>query len=164
MGRLVLDALNECPPPFVLGITSSAQDVQLVYELNVSLSFALSRSADALCRNSKIIAHHALFRGNYSGSDVSLFWNYPEDSEWISKSNHKGTGLFSKEIENAPLLNFIIKPRNISALLTIDPELSQNEMVILQDKLLMSPSIVNYKQIPWLSIRGRENLLFEPVK
>ena len=105
-----------------------------------------------------------MFRGCYSGSDVNLFWNYPEDSEWVSKSNNKGTGLFSKETEDAPLLNFIIKPKNISALITIDPELSQNEMVILQNKLLMSPSVVNHKQIPWLSIRGRENLLFEPIK
>lgn len=164
MGRLVLDALNEYSPPFVIGITSSVQDIQLVYELNVNLGFSLSRSADAFCRNSKIIARHALFRGSYSGSDINLFWNYPEDSEWVSKSNNKGTGLFSKETEDAPLLNFIIKPKNISALITIDPELSQNEMVILQNKLLMSPSIVNHKQIPWLSIRGRENLLFETIK
>tara|TARA_B110000444_G_scaffold238400_1_gene251955 strand:- start:3474 stop:3968 length:495 start_codon:yes stop_codon:yes gene_type:complete len=164
LGRLVLDALNEYSSPFVIGITSSVQDIQLVYELNVNLGFALSRSADAFCRNSKIIARHALFRGSYSGSDVNLFWNYPEDSEWVSKSNNKGTGLFSKETEDAPLLNFIIKPKNISALITIDPELSQNEMVILQNKLLMSPSIVNHKQIPWLSIRGRENLLFETIK
>lgn len=164
MGRLVLDALDEGPPPFVIGITSSAQDVQLVYELNVSLGVALSRSKDVICRQSKIITRHALYHGNYSGSNINLFWNYPENSEWISKIDRKGAGLFSKEIEEAPMLSFITKPKNVSAILTIDPGLSQNEMVILKNKLLVSPSLVYQKHIPWLRIRGRENLLFEPIK
>ena len=164
LARLVLDALDEGFPPLVLGIMSPAQDIRLVYDLNVNLGWALTRYKDVICRHSKTLTRHAIYRGNYYGSSISLFWNSPESSEWVSKTDQTGAGLFSKEIEEPPMLRFLRKPKNISALLTIDPELSQNEMVILQNRLSMSPSLVNYEQIPWLSIRGRENLLFEPIK
>ncbi len=88
----------------------------------------------------------------------------PRVSNWISKDLSKGAGLFSEEIEDAPFLRFIRKPKNVDALIIIEPELSQNEMLILQKTMDKTSSIVGAKSVPWLEIKDRENLRFDTQK
>jgi hypothetical protein len=105
-----------------------------------------------------------LYKGGGNGEDVHVFWNRPESSNWVSKDLSKGAGLFSDETEDAPFLRFIRKPKNIDALIIIEPELSRNEMLILQKTMETTSSIVGAKPIPWLEIKNRENLRFDTQK
>ncbi len=164
MGRLVLDNQDEGSSPTVFGITCAFSDIGLVFDLNFIFGWGLFRVSDIRCRHSSVITTHAIYRGIFSGSEISLFWNAPEFSEWALGERKTGGGLFSGEDEVAPKLLFLKNPKKIHALLTIDPELSQKEMLILRQKILKTTFVLNIIQLPWLSIRGRENLLFEPIK
>lgn len=161
MGRLVLNVQDESDIPSVMGVSAILGDIAFVFKLNEVFNWKLKRASDVLCYHEKVITKHVLYRGVSGCEEINVFWNQPESSDWISKKSLKGTGLFSEETEAAPLLRFLKKPKNIDALILIEPKLSQNEMLILQKTMDTIPSIVGVKTIPWLEIKNRENLHFD---
>ncbi len=164
MGRLVLNVQDENDSPSVLGLSTILDDITFVFKLNQIFNWRLKRAQDLLCYQGKVLTRHVLYKGGGNGEDVHVFWNRPESSNWVSKDLSKGAGLFSDETEDAPFLRFIRKPKNIDALIIIEPELSRNEMLILQKTMETTSSIVGAKPIPWLGIKNRENLRFDAQK
>ena len=164
MGRLVLNVQDENGSPSVLGLSTILDDITFVFKLNQIFNWRLKRAQDLLCYQGKVLTRHVLYKGGGNGEDVHVFWNRPESSNWVSKDLSKGAGLFSDETEDAPFLRFIRKPKNIDALIIIEPELSRNEMLILQKTMETTSSIVVAKPIPWLEIKNRENLRFDTQK
>ena len=164
MGRLVLNVQDENDNPSVLGLSTTLNDIAFVFKLNQVFNWKLKRAPDLFCYLGGVVTRHALYKGGGIGENVHVFWNHPESSNWISKDLSKGAGLFSEEIEVAPFLRFIRKPKTIDALIVIEPELSQNEMLILQKTMYKTSSIVGTKPLPWLEIKGRENLRFDTQK
>lgn len=164
MGRLVLNVQDENDNPSVLGLSTALSDITFVFKLNQVFHWKLKREPDLLCYQDKVVTRHVLYRGSGIGEDIHVFWNHPESSDWISKDLTKGAGLFSGETEDAPFLRFVRKPKNVDALIIIEPELSRNEMLILQKSMDTISSIVGAKPIPWLGIKNRENLRFDAQK
>ena len=164
MGRLVLNVQDENDSPSVLGLSTILDDITFVFKLNQIFNWRLKRAQDLLCYQGEVLTRHVLYKGGGNGEDVHVFWNRPESSNWVSKDLSKGAGLFSDETEDAPFLRFIRKPKNIDALIIIEPELSRNEMLILQKTMETTSSIVGAKPIPWLEIKNRENLRFDTQK
>jgi hypothetical protein len=164
VGRLVLNVQDENDSPSVLGLSTILDDITFVFKLNQIFNWRLKRAQDLLCYQGKVLTRHVLYKGGGNGEDVHVFWNRPESSNWVSKDLSKGAGLFSDETEDAPFLRFIRKPKNIDALIIIEPELSRNEMLILQKTMETTSSIVGAKPLPWLEVKGRENLRFDTQK
>jgi hypothetical protein len=164
VGRLVLNVQDENDNPSVFGLSTALDDISFVFTLNQIFNWKLKRVPDLLCYQGKVVTRHVLYKGGGSGEDVHVFWNHPESSDWVSKDLSKGAGLFSEEAEDAPFLRFIRKPKNVDALIIIEPELSQNEMLILQKTMDTTSSIVGAKPIAWLGIKSRENLRFDTQK
>ena len=164
MGRLVLNVQDENDNPSVFGLSTTFDDISFVFTLNQIFNWRLKRAPDLICYQGKVVTRHVLYKGGYNGEDVHVFWNHPESSDWVSKDLSKGAGLFSEEAEDAPFLRFIRKPKNVDALIIIEPELSQNEMLILQKTMDTISSIVGAKPIAWLGIKSRENLRFDAQK
>ena len=164
MGRLVLNVQDENDNPSVLGLSTTLDDIAFVFKLNQVFNWRLKRAPDLFCYVGEVVTQHVLYKGGGNGENVHVLWNQPESSNWISKDLSKGAGLFSEEIEGAPFLRFIRKPKNIDALIIIEPELSQNEMLILQKTMDTISSIVGAKPIAWLGIKSRENLRFDTQK
>ena len=150
--------------PSVLGLSTTLDDITFVFKLNQVFNWRLKRAPDLFCYVGEVVTQHVLYKGGGNGENVHVMWNHPESSNWISKDLSKGAGLFSEEIEGAPFLRFIRKPKNIDALIIIEPELSQNEMLILQKTMDTISSIVGAKPIAWLGIKSRENLRFDTQK
>ena len=163
MNRLVLDVVDDGPPPSVLGLSTSLSDVSLVFALNRSLSWGLIRHEDWRCVQKPLYSTHALYRGLCHGLDVSLLWNAPESSTWIEAPASAAVDLFSEEVTEAPKRVLIKKPKNLHALLIVEPELSPQEMVILQRRIASIPGVVGQNILPWSTLRERENFLFEPL-
>ena len=164
MGRLVLNVQDENDNPSVLGLSTTLDDIAFVFKLNQVFNWRLKRAPDLFCYVGEVVTQHVLYKGGGNGENVHVMWNHPESSNWISNDLSKGAGLFSEEIEGAPFLRFIRKPKNIDALIIIEPELSQNEMLILQKTMDKTSSIVGAKPLPWLEVKGRENLRFDTQK
>ena len=164
MGRLVLNVQDENDSPSVLGLSTTLDDITFVFKLNHVFNWKLKRAQDLLCYQGKVLTRHVIYKGGGNGENIHVFWNRPESSNWVSKDLCKGDGLFSDETEDAPFLRFIRKPKNIDALIIIEPELSRNEMLILQKTMDTTSSIVGTKHIPWLEIKNRENLRFDTQK
>ena len=163
MNRLVLDVVDDGPPPSVLGLSTSLSDISLVFALNRSLSWGLIRHEDWRCVQKPLYSTHALYRGVSAGKDISLLWNLPESTDWIQPPSSTSTDLFSEEVAAAPKRTLVQKPKNLHALLIVDPELSQQEMVILQRRIASIPGVVGQNILPWSTLRERENFLFEPL-
>ena len=163
MNRLVLDVVDDGPPPSVLGLSTSLSDVSLVFALNRSLSWGLIRHEDWRCVQKPLYSTHALYRGVSAGKDISLLWNLPESTDWIQPPSSTSTDLFSEEVAAAPKRTLVQKPKNLHALLIVEPELSQQEMVILQRRIASIPGVVGQNILPWSTLRERENFLFEPL-
>lgn len=163
MNRLVLDVVDDGPPPSVLGLSTSLSDISLVFALNRSLSWGLIRHEDWRCVQKPLYSTHALYRGVSAGKDISLLWNLPESTDWIQPPSSTSTDLFSEEVAAAPKRTLVQKPKNLHALLIVEPELSQQEMVILQRRIASIPGVVGQNILPWSTLRERENFLFEPL-
>ena len=163
MNRLVLDVVDDGPPPSVLGLSTSLSDISLVFALNHGLSWGLIRHEDWRCVQKPLYSTHALYRGVSAGKDISLLWNLPESTDWIQPPSSTSTDLFSEEVAAAPKRTLVQKPKNLHALLIVEPELSQQEMVILQRRIASIPGVVGQNILPWSTLRERENFLFEPL-
>jgi len=163
VNRLVLDVVDDGPPPSVLGLSTSLSDISLVFALNAGLSWQLVRHEDWRCVQKPLYSTHALYRGVCAGQDVSLLWNLPESTDWIQAPAATSADLFSEEVAAAPKRVLVQKPKNLHALLIVEPELSPQEMVILQRRIASIPGVVGQNILPWSTLRERENFLFEPL-
>ena len=163
MNRLVLDVVDDGPPPSVLGLSTSLSDISLVFALNAHLSWSLERHADWRCIQKPLYSTHALYRALHRGLNISLMWNLPESSDWIDRPAPAAADLFSEEVATPPKRPLVQKPKNLHALLILEPELSPQEMVILQRRIASIPGVVGQNVLPWSTLRERENFLFEPL-
>lgn len=163
MNRLVLDVVDDGPPPSVLGLSTRLSDISLVFALNTGLSWSLVRHSDWRCVQKPLYSTHALYRGICDGLEVSLLWNLPDEAAWIDPPSSGGLDLFSGEIVAAPMRPLVQKPKNLHAVLILEPELSPQEMVILQHRIASTPGVVGQTILPWSTLRERENFLFEPL-
>lgn len=163
MNRLVLDVVDDGPPPSVLGLSTSLSDISLVFALNAHLGWAFKRFPDWPCSQPPLASIHALYRTHFRGQDLALLWNVPESTEWIKAPKPAALDLFSEEISAPPKRVLVQKPKNLHALLILEPELSPQEMVILQRRIASIPGVVGQNILPWSTLRERENFLFEPL-
>ena len=163
MNRLVLDVVDDGPPPSVLGLSTRLSDVSLVFAINAGLSWALTRYPDWRCIQKPLYSTHALYRGICDGVEVSLLWNIPDEADWIGAPSSGGLDLFSEQTSEVPKRPLLQKPKNLHAVLIIEPELSPQEMVILQRRIASIPGVVGQNILPWSTLRERENFLFEPL-
>ena len=163
MSRLVLDVVDEGPPPSILGLSTSLSDVSLVFTLNTALSWSLVRYSDWRCVQPPLHSYHALYRCHFQGRDISLMWNLPEKSAWTSAPRAAPLDLFSEEASAPPLRPLLQKPIRVHGLLVIDPALSPEEMVILQRRIASALGVVGQHVLPWSILRERENFLFEQL-
>ena len=163
MSRLVLDDVDEGPPPSLLGLSTALSDVSFIFQVNHSLRWTLRRVEDLACIQSPIRSHHALFRGAQGAQEQAVFWNLPDESTWLAGEAPPSDDLFSESLSAAPKRPLVQKPKNIHAVLIMDPPLSPAEMVILQRQIASIPGVLGQQILPWSSLRVRENFLLEPL-
>ncbi|MDG1252891.1 MAG: hypothetical protein P8N56_04355 [Schleiferiaceae bacterium] len=164
MSRLVLDEVDEGPPPSLLGLSTSLSDVTFIFRLNQTLRWGLRRVGDLDCIQAPIRSGHALFRNAQGAQEQAVFWNFPDHSAWLKGEAPASNDLFSETLSEAPKRPLVQKPKNIHAVLIMDPPLSPGEMVILQRQIASIPEVLGQQVLPWSSLRVRENFLLEPLK
>ncbi len=164
MSRLVLDVVDDSLPPSILGIHTSIDDVALVYALNQELDWGLCRFPEWKCIQPHLYSYHAFYRTHWQNVTISLLWNVPEETTWINTPPTKEADLFSNEEPMLPPKRPLINhPGSPNAFLVFDPELSPQEMVILQRQIASVRGVVQQRFLPWSTLRERENFLFEPL-